>query len=443
MIFRLLTTIAAAVFWASSACALTLVFEDELLLVLASASPNSSFVGGIGNSTLTIDQSSGDFGGDGVSHALIRFLDYAVPSTSVIQSARLEFYTTDNTPGPVDVYQMTTDWGATSTWNSFGGDGVTPGAEAAAAPTGSLTGSESFPEMASTAFDVTPALLAWRAGASEFGFGVINTSSDGWDISTVDDDPRFAPRLVVEVVTPAPAKLQIDPNSGSARFVSVVSGMPIELRSYEILSDAGTLDPAAWQATNLDARNVDAADPPAIGDRWDTVAATPIQLFEANLLGGSTLAPEATLSIGKIMAPIGGMTPPTLGVTLVTTNFLGGADEFNSFDNVIVEYASFGATPGDYNLDGAVDAADYTVWRDTLGQLGPGLPADGDGDNAVDPDDYQVWKLNFGAGAPLTGALAATRSSAVSEPAAAKVAALAGVGVMVAMTMLRSRGEAC
>ena len=24
--------------------------------------------------------------------------------------------------------------------------------------------------------------------------------------------------------------------------------------------------------------------------------------------------------------------------------------------------------PGDYNADGHVDAADYTIWRDTLGQ---------------------------------------------------------------------------
>lgn len=440
MIFRILA-VAAAVLSAPSARALTLVFDDELLVVLASASPDSTFVGGVGNTTLTIDQSSGDFGGDGVSHALVRFLDYAVPSTSVIQSARLEFYTTDNTPGPVDVYQMTSDWGASSTWNSFGGDGLTPGGEAKAAPAGSLTGSGSFPEMEAVSFDVTPAVQAWGTGENNFGLGVINTSDDGWDVSTVDSDPRFAPRLVVEVLTPAPAKLQIDPNTGSARFVSVVTGFPIELRSYEILSEAGVLDPVAWEATNLDARNVDAADPPAIGDRWDTVAATAGQLFEANLLGGSTLAPDATLSIGKILAPIGVMTPPTLGVTLVTSNYLGGADEFNSFDNVIVEYASFGSAPGDYNLDGVVDAADYTVWRDTLGQSGPGLAADGDGDNSVDSDDYQVWKLNFGAGAPSVGGVA-SQALAVPEPAAAGLAALAGA-VVAAVSLINRRPQSC
>jgi hypothetical protein len=52
--------------------------------------------------------------------------------------------------------------------------------------------------------------------------------------------------------------------------------------------------------------------------------------------------------------------------------------------------------PGDYNSDDHVDAADYGVWRDTFGQVGPMLPADGNLNDAVDPDDFNVWKANFG-----------------------------------------------
>ena len=55
-----------------------------------------------------------------------------------------------------------------------------------------------------------------------------------------------------------------------------------------------------------------------------------------------------------------------------------------------------GGVQGDYNLDGVVDAADYTVWRDTLGQTGQTLAADGDADGDVDADDYTVWSNNFG-----------------------------------------------
>jgi hypothetical protein len=52
--------------------------------------------------------------------------------------------------------------------------------------------------------------------------------------------------------------------------------------------------------------------------------------------------------------------------------------------------------PGDYNHNGLVDAADYVVWRHTLGQTGPGLAADGDGNQQIDASDYTVWKMSFG-----------------------------------------------
>lgn len=54
---------------------------------------------------------------------------------------------------------------------------------------------------------------------------------------------------------------------------------------------------------------------------------------------------------------------------------------------------------GDYNHNGIVDAADYTVWRDTLGST-TDLRANGDDTDksagVIDPADYRVWKLHFG-----------------------------------------------
>ncbi len=52
---------------------------------------------------------------------------------------------------------------------------------------------------------------------------------------------------------------------------------------------------------------------------------------------------------------------------------------------------------GDFNRDGNVDAADYSVWRNSLGQTGlvPYSGADGDGDGTVEQDDYAVWKAHF------------------------------------------------
>ncbi len=52
---------------------------------------------------------------------------------------------------------------------------------------------------------------------------------------------------------------------------------------------------------------------------------------------------------------------------------------------------SFARLPGDFNDDGQVDAADYTVWRDGLG-------------STFDPIDYDAWKENFGTSWSGTGA---------------------------------------
>ncbi|WP_231943761.1 PEP-CTERM sorting domain-containing protein [Aeoliella mucimassa] len=69
---------------------------------------------------------------------------------------------------------------------------------------------------------------------------------------------------------------------------------------------------------------------------------------------------------------------------------------------------------GDFNGDGIVNLADYTVWRDNLGADESVLPP-GTGDNSglVDAGDYTAWKNNFGASTPGT---IANGSVAVPEP---------------------------
>jgi hypothetical protein len=78
---------------------------------------------------------------------------------------------------------------------------------------------------------------------------------------------------------------------------------------------------------------------------------------------------------------------------------------------------------GDYNGNGVVDAADYVVWRDTLGSIY--LEGDGDRNGTVDANDYAVWRANFGR---VTGATAGSPSSAsVPEPPSLLLLLLAGV----------------
>jgi endoglucanase len=72
---------------------------------------------------------------------------------------------------------------------------------------------------------------------------------------------------------------------------------------------------------------------------------------------------------------------------------------------------------GDFNFDGLVDAADYTVWRDSLGLTGAANAADANFDGVVDEEDYDTWVENFGSSLPgaASGGLA---GGAVPEPSA-------------------------
>jgi hypothetical protein len=86
-------------------------------------------------------------------------------------------------------------------------------------------------------------------------------------------------------------------------------------------------------------------------------------------------------------------------------------------DNIAVVRPGSITPTGDYNGDGFVDAADYTIWRDTFGQtvanLGEG--ADGDLSGMIDEGDYDFWKLNFGTAIPPGGG-SLTVGTLVPEP---------------------------
>ena len=78
--------------------------------------------------------------------------------------------------------------------------------------------------------------------------------------------------------------------------------------------------------------------------------------------------------------------------------------------------------PGDYNRNGRVDAADYVLWRKTLGVTGLTAysGADGSGNGSVGQEDYGVWRAHFGETLPPpvagSGVSSATASVALVVP---------------------------
>lgn len=90
--------------------------------------------------------------------------------------------------------------------------------------------------------------------------------------------------------------------------------------------------------------------------------------------------------------------------------------------------AHTGPAFADYNHNGFVDAADYTVWRDERDESGLGLAADGNGDGIVNLQDYVLWRDNF----PAPPGSASGNEISVPEPS---TAALLVIGCVSCLTI--------
>jgi hypothetical protein len=178
---------------------------------------------------------------------------------------------------------------------------------------------------------------------------------------------------------------------------------------------------AAGAALTIGLQDVDLNDPDnepsgGFGQVQVTGAATLAGTLEVELLGG--FAPMAG-DFFQIVSAGGGLS----GVfgTEILPALPGGLDWDVQYNSNSVVLAVVGPSLlGDYNQNGVVDAADYVVWRNTLGQMEAGLVAGGNGNGQIDPGDYDVWRANFGRAADIGAEILANSSgeSAVPEPAA-------------------------
>jgi hypothetical protein len=130
---------------------------------------------------------------------------------------------------------------------------------------------------------------------------------------------------------------------------------------------------------------------------WNTAAILATGAFAQNVTPGFFQA-EGAVSHGSVFTSLG------------TATTFGGATLVDPVTSAVVR-TNF-INNADYNHNGIVDAADYTVWRDTLGSTTI-LDADGNSNNVIDQGDYVVWKTNFGT---MPGAGSGLGASAVPEP---------------------------
>jgi hypothetical protein len=117
----------------------------------------------------------------------------------------------------------------------------------------------------------------------------------------------------------------------------------------------------------------------------------------------------------------------TAGAGTATVTFT--ADSGNllaaDLDNVSVDCLGAPAL-GDYNGNGIVDATDYTVWRDHLGQTFALPNRSSANTGSISTADYDVWKANFG----NHSGSGASANSAVPEPSTV-VVVVCGLAMVV------------
>ncbi|MCO6043120.1 PEP-CTERM sorting domain-containing protein [Aeoliella sp. ICT_H6.2] len=229
-----------------------------------------------------------------------------------------------------------------------------------------------------------------------------------------------APLAGFQIVDPSVATaltLRIDPETGIGTIMNSIGG-PVDLDFYEIASgDSNSLTYSTWQSVQ-DTGNGGLPQGDGSGNGWEELGNLgDDKLSEFFLDGQSTLADGASVSLGRIFDTSGGVQED------ITFQYSLGS----SLINGIVEFAAGPeGLPGDYNNDGSVDIADYTVWRNNLGAADEsGLNGNGDG-GGVTMSDYAYWKTNFSTNnAPSIGA------ASVPEPSTVLVALMGVAGAVV------------
>ncbi|WP_442483251.1 carbohydrate-binding protein [Aeoliella sp. SH292] len=197
-----------------------------------------------------------------------------------------------------------------------------------------------------------------------------------------------------EVYLPSQAtvlQLIVDPATGQTVLRNNTSSL-ISFDAYSITDTNGSLLPAEW--LSLQKQQYDAGI-------WRETTPNASLIAELTTDSHTTLAPGQTIYLGRVA-------DPALIESLTFDYYLS---DTQSVTQGLVLLGDTGAPPlpGDFNSDGVVNLADYTVWRDQLGaDVASFATADGNGDGRINASDYLIWKRQFGKSVPVVASTAKT-----------------------------------
>ena len=195
--------------------------------------------------------------------------------------------------------------------------------------------------------------------------------------------------------------LYIDPSNGMASMGNLSHFItPPDLTGYAILSAGNQLTPGTW--TSLESSG-DA------GTGWEASPASMGILAETNLSSSFAINYGSLVDLGQIFTMNGTQDLEFVYTVAGETTQRTGSIVYGAIPEPPV------GTPGDYNNDGKVDAADYVLWRKNPTAFGG-------------PGGYTTWRQNFG-NPPASGS--ALNSGAVPEPASAMLLTWAAAAVLL------------
>jgi hypothetical protein len=257
-----------------------------------------------------------------------------------------------------------------SSWSEIGAQSPTGIAELRSAGTTSLAAASS--RAIGAIYSPNPPALG--VDPEDLTFNYTNASGESVQGVVLYEGNKAFNNLVVN----------IDPTTGAATLVNE-SPFTFSFDGYTVTSASGSLSTAGWNSLQEQA---------AGGGNWFEIDETNNKIGELKRSGSTSLSQGTSFNLGTIFNPAG-----TRDLAL---EFIVSGEDAARAGNV--DYVAIVALPGDYNGDGAVNAADYVVWRKNPGAFGG------------DPAGYNTWRTNFGRTA---GSGSAISGAAVPEPASA------------------------